>query len=173
MRNVCHFCWWLLTNITRTPSSHNLLSYVFSIPRRPAVKIRLLRVDSVYESMPALRLCWLLISFQQWRDLSCTPGSDSRFNAANYNLSAEFHGSGRSNTRKDFCFPVHEIFGVKSLFLKGYVLSSSWSVLIYQKSWNGILQCSLWKGHVNLPHFLDFGYFIGVFLRVSESCRGG
>lgn len=26
---------------------------------------------------------------------------------------------------------------------------------------------------MNLPHFLDLGYFIGVFLAVSESSRGG
>lgn len=65
-------------------------------------------------------LVLVIISFQQRRDLSCTPGSVVDL-STNYRLSVDFHGSGWSNKRKGFHFPDHEIFTVKSLFLKRYI----------------------------------------------------
>lgn len=118
--HVCHSCWWLLTNITPMPSSHSLSSFVFSIPNRPAVKIRLLWVSSVCVVCACKCLCWLLLPSSR-EGISAAPLALIADLSTNYRLSVDFHGSGWSSKRKGFHSPDHEIFTVKSLFLKGYI----------------------------------------------------
>lgn len=118
--HVCHSCWWLLTSITPIPSSHSLSPFLFSIPKRPAVKIRLLWVNSLCVVCACTCLCWLL--FHSSREgIWAAPLALIADLSTNYNLSVDFHGSGWSRKGKGFHFPDHEIFTVKSLFLKGCV----------------------------------------------------
>lgn len=116
--HACRSCWWLLASITLMPSSHKLSPFVFSIPDRPAVKVRLLWVNSLCVVCACKCLCCLFPSSRE--GISAAPLALVADLSTNYRLSVDFHGSGWRSKRKSFHFPDHEIFTVISLFLKGY-----------------------------------------------------
>lgn len=117
-------------------------------------------------------LFWLLISFQQFRDLSYTAGSNSRFNAANHNVLQTFMDQGGAIREK-----VSVFLSTESLMLT----LSFWRVktcylldLCVCIRNPGMVFCS---GHYEndtwICHVLDLGYFISVFSGVSESSWSG